>query len=629
MIGVAAIAAGLALLAPSIVALLVRPPRDQVQRLPAFLAAALGGVLAGALTLTAATAWHADPGADTALALVLGGLVAGGAARAGWRPAPAGVLTGLTLVVVGYVAHAALDSLPTLLAKPHSLHTLLVSCVLLVAESASLFLVLLHATYALHAARPPRRDQPELQAGVDPLPRVAVQVTVFNEPPEVVARTLAALSHLDHPKERLLVMVLDDSTDPLARAAVERESARWGFQHIHRVDRRGYKAGALNDANTLLGDSVDLVAIVDADFEVAPEWLRETLPAFASDDVAFVQTPQAYVNADESFFARQYAAQDAYFYGSVMPTRNEANSVIFCGTMGIVRLSALRAVGGWSEIHVCEDAEVSLRLVAGGGRGVFVPKVYGRGLIPSSFSAYKRQQHRWAFGNVRIAITRRRLFGSLRLRQRIDFLVGYLHWFDGAFILAIAACLAVMGYGYALGVDVVSHHRGEPGLVAAVPAAILLETILRLHSTLHKGGQARLRSTLAVMGLWCSIKMNNARAAMLALRTDNIPFLRTPKTRDEGGTRLARLARAWREARDEGVAALALAGACAAVLARTWVVGPPDGGLADVLALAAWLGLYACILGVAPAYAYAAMTNASPPSGVVAPVPGPGRTVQT
>lgn len=643
LVGLPLLAGGAALLALSLVPL-VALRRDATARAArgspwparvAGVAAGAGAYASGWLLLhTAGLASEADvaraPPVEMLSALVVAGLCARLGQLLHWRASARGAFAGLSLVVLGYVAHAALVSFPALVARPHSLHSLLLSLMLLVAETASLALVVLHGFYAIDALgrRAWPRDASAARRVPGYQPKVAVQVTVFNEPPAMVCETLDRLAKLDYPRDRLIVMVLDDSTDEAARARVAAHARRLGFQVVQREDRRGFKAGALNHANALLPSDVELTAVVDADFQVEPGWLRETVGYFGDREVAFVQTPQAYRNEDESALTRHYAAQDAFFYRSVMRSRNESNSIIFCGTMGIVRLSALRAVGGWSETHICEDAELSLRLLEAGGKALYVPVVYGRGLAPSTFSAYKRQQFRWAFGNVRIAITRARLLlrGRLDARQRADYLLGLLHWADGAAILAIAGSLGVMALAYAFGWNVVSHHRGELWLAAMLPLALLVETTLRLHAATARTGGGGFSQTLGMFALWSSLKLNNARAVVQALSGAEAAFERTPKTRERAPSLAARLRAALSETRAEARAAAFLWLACLACLARVVSSAPPRGEALDVLALCAWLGLYATMLSTAPAFAFAALAPEramEPPVTMRAPAPAP------
>src|SRR5581483_11583906 len=131
----------------------------------------------------------------------------------------------------------------------------------------------------------------------------------------------------------------------------------------------------------------------------------------------------------------------------IMPSRNEENAIIFCGTMGMLRRRAIEDVGGFAEDQICEDAEISVRLCSRGWDSLYVDRAFGLGLMPAVFDAYKKQFHRWAFGNVKILFTRTRMIlrSPMGRRQKFDFLVSNLHWFDGLFMTAIALTLLYLG----------------------------------------------------------------------------------------------------------------------------------------------------------------------------------------
>ena len=106
------------------------------------------------------------------------------------------------------------------------------------------------------------------------------------------------------------------------------------FTYLHRADRTGFKAGALNHALRLTPADAELIAVVDADYHVEPEYLKETVGYFIDPGLGFVQTPQDYRNIHQSFLTKQYYFADGYFYRAMLPSRNEVNSTSFCGTMG-------------------------------------------------------------------------------------------------------------------------------------------------------------------------------------------------------------------------------------------------------------------------------------------------------
>ncbi|MEA3136403.1 MAG: hypothetical protein QOC71_684, partial [Thermoplasmata archaeon] len=312
-----------------------------------------------------------------------------------------------------------------------------------------------------------------------------------------------------------------------------------------------------------------------------------------------------------SFLTRQYKRAEAYFYHAIMPSRNEQSAIIFCGTMGMLRLRALADVGGFAEDQICEDAEVSVRLAVAGWDSLYVDRSFGKGLMPAVFDAYKKQFHRWAFGNVRIFFSRAWMivFSRMKARQKIDFLFSNLHWFDGFFVTTIAGVLLYLGLGPLLGYDAVTHHQKELWMLAFVPLFLIVDGIVRLHLVLRLDGKTKLRHSFLVQGMWFAIKFTNLTAATKCMLGFRSPFVRTSK---DPGHRLGRFHaffRALRITKMESLIGLALlaTGTYNGYLAVAWL----GLSLATVL-LPLWLGLYALFFLCAPIYAYLSYRTLAP-----------------
>lgn len=560
-------------------------PRLQGLGLEGAIAHVLSGVTYWELTLAAAGA-------------VCGALFA----RYRWRALGLLSYVGLVILISGYVLYAVTTALP---AVPPDQRW--VSYVLLVAETGSLGLVLIFAFYSLdvssrrHWMRLPER----LPRSRRYVPKVAVQVPVYNEPMDVITITVARLCAQDYPKDRFIIMVIDDSSDQKAKDELAAFCRRVGARYMTRPDRRGFKAGALNYALRRSPRDVEIIGVVDADYWVEPDYLRSVVGYFVAPRLGFLQTPQDYRNIDESYLTRQYYNAEAYFYHAVLPSRNEENAIIFCGTMGLIRRRALEQAGGWGEEHVCEDAELSVRLAALGWDSLYVSRSFGKGLMPAVFDAYKKQFHRWSYGNVRILLAH---FGGIMAsrmtrRQKFDFVAGNLHWFDGVFICAIAASLLAVAWGEVLGYRVVTHHQRELLLLALVPIFLLVDGAVRVHIVLRRAGRFGFRNTLRVLGMWFAIKFTNMQAALKSLAGVKAPFVRTPK--NPGGALPPRQAamRSLALARGESITAAVLWVSSLLVLSR-FVVGPAHARVEGTLLLAFWLLLYGLMFACAPIYAY-------------------------
>lgn len=552
---------------------------------------------------TVYTAWEAS--------LVAAGAMLGlGVARYRWRLAGIAGYVGLLSVIVGYLAYSLTVSIP--LVPPHERW---LSYVLLAAEGAGLSLIVVFSFYSLDAATRRRWARVSEAAPFDATlrPVVAFEVPVFNEPFAMVRETILHLLRQDY-AGRFVVVVADDSTDPAGRATLAAFCKQVGAFYSARTGRAGFKAGALNHATRNLPAAVELVAVIDADYWVDPDYLRGVVGYFTDPALSFVQAPQDYRNVEESFLTRQYRRAESYFYHAIMPSRNEQSAIIFCGTMGILRRDALTAVGGFAEDQICEDAEVSVRLAAAGWDSLYVDRSFGKGLMPAVFEAYKKQFHRWAFGNVRILRSRWWLIVRSRrmtARQKLDFLVSNLHWFDGLFVATIAGVLLYLGLGPLFGYEAATHHQRELALLAFVPLFLIVDGVVRLHVVLGRAGKVSVRQTLMVQGMWFAIKLTNLLAATKCLLGFRSPFVRTSK---DPGRRLGRWRAFWRALRItklESLIGLALLGAAGhnTFLAIAWL-GPSLG----TILLPAWLALYALFFLCAPLYAYLSYRTLRPMS---------------
>jgi exo-beta-1,3-glucanase (GH17 family)/cellulose synthase/poly-beta-1,6-N-acetylglucosamine synthase-like glycosyltransferase len=281
-----------------------------------------------------------------------------------------------------------------------------------------------------------RRRVPASRQGIAsaPQPRVSIHVPVHAEPPAMVAATLEALARLDY--DDYEVVVVDNNTSqpelwrPIA-ACCKRLGGRFRFFHIEEM--AGYKAGALNFALQQTSPGTEIIAVVDSDYCVQRNWLRENVHHFANPRVAIVQAPQDYRDERSSLFKRLCKAEYAGFFRIGMLTRNDRNAIIQHGTMTLIRARALREVGGWAEWTVTEDAELGLRLLGAGYDAVYSPQSYGQGLTPDSFRDYRAQRYRWVLGAVQILRRHARMLlgrrsGGLRFGQRVQFLTGWLPW---------------------------------------------------------------------------------------------------------------------------------------------------------------------------------------------------------
>jgi cellulose synthase/poly-beta-1,6-N-acetylglucosamine synthase-like glycosyltransferase len=247
-------------------------------------------------------------------------------------------------------------------------------------------------------------------------PMVTVQIPIYNES-GVVGRVIDAAADLDWPRDRIQIQVLDDSTDlttTLARSRVEAHRARGlDIELIHRPDRQGYKAGAL--ANGLRSAAGEFVAVFDADFVPASDFLRRMMPRFVDDSIGFVQARWDHLPAS-SPFARGWAiALDGMFVVEQWARHRSGLPMIFNGSAGIWRKRCVETSGGWSGETMAEDMDLSLRAAIQGWRSVLEPGIAVPQEEPGRFADIKGQFGRWAKGGAQCS---RKLFRPL-LRSKL------------------------------------------------------------------------------------------------------------------------------------------------------------------------------------------------------------------
>jgi cellulose synthase/poly-beta-1,6-N-acetylglucosamine synthase-like glycosyltransferase len=278
------------------------------------------------------------------------------------------------------------------------------------------FLVLLVlATYGMHRYVllyeyfSYRKNVPGPQPAVTNWPRVTIQLPIFNER-YVIERLVEAVSQFDYPRELLDIQVLDDSTDEtqeVARACVERHAvAGLPISYIHRANRQGYKAGALE--NGLKTSKGQFVAIFDADFIPQSDFLRLTIPYFVNPEggekIGMVQTRWTYLNSDYSLLTRvETILLDGHFVIEHGGRSRRGTFFNFNGTAGVWRRTAIDEAGGWQHDTLTEDTDLSYRAQLKGWKFLYLPHIECASELPVDMNGFKAQQARWAKGLIQTA----------------------------------------------------------------------------------------------------------------------------------------------------------------------------------------------------------------------------------
>lgn len=368
-------------------------------------------------------------------------------------------------------------------------------------------------------------------------PKVSIHIPIHNEPPDMVRETLEAAARLDYPNFE--VLVIDNNTkDPAIWEPVREDCVRLGaqFRFFHLDNWPGFKAGAVNYALEHTSADVEIIAVIDSDYKVSPDWLKSMVPYFDNEKVGFVQSPQDYRDSEENAFKTCCYWEYAGFFNIGMVQRNEYNAIIQHGTMTLIRKSALIQMGGWAQWCITEDSELGLCLYEAGYDSVYANKSLGQGLMPDTFSAYRGQRFRWVYGAMQIFKKHWRNFlpmskSPLTTAQRYYFLAGWLPWFSDALALIFTAVsLSLTAF---LLYDPV-HHELPTGAFLLPTIGIFSFKILRSLWLYRARVPCTVAQTFGAFLAGLSLTHTIARGTLRGLFTDNLPFLRTPKNEKRG-----------------------------------------------------------------------------------------------
>jgi exo-beta-1,3-glucanase (GH17 family)/cellulose synthase/poly-beta-1,6-N-acetylglucosamine synthase-like glycosyltransferase len=377
-----------------------------------------------------------------------------------------------------------------------------------------------------------RRQIKPTQLVMTRTPKVSVHVPAYNEPADMMIETLDALAKLDYPDFE--VLVIDNNTRDEAvwrpvQIHCEKLGARFKFFHVAPLS--GFKAGALNYALERTDPQAEIIAAIDSDYQVEPNWLSDLIGAFENPKMAIVQSPQDYRDHDDNAFKSMCFAEYRGFFEIGMVTRNERNAIIQHGTMTLVRRTALEEVGGWGEWCITEDAELGLRIFEAGYEAMYLSYSYGRGLMPDTFIDYKKQRFRWAYGAMQILRRHTRdLFSNRDSRltngQRYHFLAGWLPWVADGFNLIFN--LAAIAWSVAM---ILSPTQIDAPLMmfSVLPLSLFVFKLSKMVYLYRSRVKANLRQTFAAAVAGLALSHTVGLATLRGLFTDDMPFVRTPK----------------------------------------------------------------------------------------------------
>ena len=377
-----------------------------------------------------------------------------------------------------------------------------------------------------------RRNAPQPAGRFEKLPRVTVQLPIFNEL-YVVERLLDSVSKLDYPRELLDVQVLDDSTDETrelsSKLATALRARGFDIAHIHRTDRTGFKAGALE--NGLQSAQGEFILILDADFVPTPDVLKRTVHYFSNPRIGMIQTRWGHLNRTYSMLTR---VQAMFLDGHLLleqTGRNRSGRFInFNGTAGIWRKSCIIDAGGWQHDTLTEDLDLSYRAQLKGWNFVFLPDLVTPAELPVDMNGFKSQQHRWTKGSIQTckkllpSVWRAELPLKVKLEATMHLTSNY------AFLLLAAIC-------------VLMHPSTGGGTGGSIWRTILLDIPIFITGSLPavvfyivsqrelypRSWWREIVYLPALLALTIGLAINNAWAVIQAMAGHQSDFTRTPK----------------------------------------------------------------------------------------------------
>ena len=257
------------------------------------------------------------------------------------------------------------------------------------------------------------------------IPTVDVLICTYNEPLELLKKTILASKNLNYPKDKFKVYVCDDGK----RNELKELCKHYNVNYITRDDNKGAKAGNINNAiNIITGD---LFAVLDADMIPKKEFLNKTVGYFSNENTAFVQTPQVYYNQDmyQYNLSKNIPNEQDFFMRNIEEARAAINAVLHVGTNAVFNRQYVLDIGGYPTCSITEDMAVGMLLQANGHDSIFINEELVLGLSATTFSELVKQRDRWCRGNLQVIKHFNIFFNKgLTLAQKIAYFDGVVYW---------------------------------------------------------------------------------------------------------------------------------------------------------------------------------------------------------
>ncbi len=400
----------------------------------------------------------------------------------------------------------------------------------------TVFIYASHRYYMVYLYYKHQKDKPTLSKRLSSLPRITVQLPIYNEM-YVIKRLIAASCSINYPKELLDIQVIDDSTDETGIIALEsvKEFRERGYDitYINRGSRKGFKAGAL--AEGMKSAKGEYLAVFDADFVPPSDILKKTIHYFADKSVGMVQTRWSYLNRKYSLLTKVQAIMlDGHFVIEHTARNWSGRFFNFNGTAGIWRKEAIETSGGWQNDTLTEDLDLSYRAQLKGWKFIFLRDEVSPSEIPVEINGFKTQQYRWAKGSIQTA---KKLLPQI-LKSKLPFKVkaeAFFHLTNNTSYLLMLLLSILMYPSMVARINIGWFQM----IVTDVPFLLVATVGISFFYTcsqkeIYKDWKSRLIYLPMLMSLGIGLSVNNSKAVLEATFNRQTEFKRTPKFKIEG-----------------------------------------------------------------------------------------------
>ncbi|MBL7106529.1 MAG: glycosyltransferase [Phycisphaerae bacterium] len=408
-----------------------------------------------------------------------------------------------------------------------------------------LFLLLAVSVFGIHRLmlvclfHKHRNNPPHYQNCFSELPNVTIQLPIYNEP-YVAKRIITSCCNIDYPKDKLQIQVLDDSTDNTTDIAmsVVKDFVSKGYNIIcvHRDNRSGFKAGALE--NGLETASGEFIAIFDADFVPQPDFLKKTIHYFTDNNVGMVQVRWEHINRNHSLLTHlQSVFLDGHFVIEHTARNRSKRFMNFNGTSGIWRRSCIEQCGGWQHDTLTEDMDLSYRCQLQGWQFVYLLDVTAPGELPPEIHGFKSQQFRWTKGAIQTGkkLLPSLLSSSLPLKIKLEAIFHMLNPVNYLFMSILILLLPIVRLNF---LPIENNLYFPPILDFALLIIGTCSTSVFYMYSQKKTSCSWLKGISYIpflMALGVGMGINNSKGVLEAILGRTSDFKRTPKYGVEAG----------------------------------------------------------------------------------------------